>query len=105
FCHTYRTPRHPPSFPTRRSSDLMKRWFLSCVIATVAATAQTIPDNVVLDKDVVYIQGGRIMMDVARPKAPGAYPAVIAIHGGGRSEEHTSELQSLTNLVSRLLLS
>src|SRR5438046_6250938 len=26
------------------------------------------------------------------------------IHGGPRSEEHTSELQSLTNLVCRLLL-
>src|SRR5258706_7201449 len=26
------------------------------------------------------------------------------IHGGKRSEEHTSELQSLTNLVCRLLL-
>src|SRR5438093_7929177 len=27
-----------------------------------------------------------------------------AAHRGGRSEEHTSELQSLTNLVCRLLL-
>src|SRR5258706_10793081 len=29
---------------------------------------------------------------------------VIGVGGGGRSEEHTSELQSLTNLVCRLLL-
>src|SRR5438093_4155191 len=33
--------------------------------------------------------------------------AILELHGafgGGRSEEHTSELQSLTNLVCRLLL-
>src|ERR1019366_10809133 len=30
--------------------------------------------------------------------------ACVACHRGGRSEEHTSELQSLTNLVCRLLL-
>src|SRR5258706_3190129 len=34
-------------------------------------------------------------------KATGASPAMMA---GIRSEEHTSELQSLTNLVCRLLL-
>src|SRR5215213_10806584 len=36
-----------------------------------------------------------------RPPPPGGRPAPRA---GGRSEEHTSELQSLTNLVCRLLL-
>src|SRR5438093_8558049 len=34
------------------------------------------------------------------PAAPGIFPPL----GGIRSEEHTSELQSLTNLVCRLLL-
>src|SRR5438046_6801467 len=39
------------------------------------------------------------------PKAKGSYqkPDVLPIFFG-RSEEHTSELQSLTNLVCRLLL-
>src|SRR5258706_11065332 len=31
-------------------------------------------------------------------------PAIITARSPGRSEEHTSELQSLTNLVCRLLL-
>src|SRR5262249_58581884 len=44
-----------------------------------------------------------------RPKTvTGKIPAVLCPHGhwtyGRRSEEHTSELQSLTNLVCRLLL-
>src|SRR5829696_804653 len=33
-----------------------------------------------------------------------AFPAGLRMVGGNRSEEHTSELQSLTNLVCRLLL-
>src|SRR5437016_8733997 len=35
---------------------------------------------------------------------PMARIRVVATRVGGRSEEHTSELQSLTNLVCRLLL-
>src|SRR2546427_972429 len=39
----------------------------------------------------------------ARPRAPsGTRPG--GARGGGRSEEHTSELQSQSNLVCRLLL-
>src|SRR5438046_7951546 len=32
------------------------------------------------------------------------YPVAVNLFGSERSEEHTSELQSLTNLVCRLLL-
>src|SRR2546430_9362690 len=45
-----------------------------------------------------------------RPRAPPAVPRAVRVdrgaHGGGavRSEEHTSELQSQSNLVCRLLL-
>src|SRR5437016_7281534 len=35
---------------------------------------------------------------------PGLGAVIDSITGGNRSEEHTSELQSLTNLVCRLLL-
>src|SRR5262249_56760480 len=35
---------------------------------------------------------------------PAAAAAMMRVHVEGRSEEHTSELQSLTNLVCRLLL-
>src|SRR5262249_57025614 len=48
--------------------------------------------------------------DVYRPGADGRYPVILSHgvyakgRGSPRSEEHTSELQSLTNLVCRLLL-
>src|SRR5262249_60591436 len=38
------------------------------------------------------------------PHHPGGTQAAMSYLGGARSEEHTSELQSLTNLVCRLLL-
>src|SRR5438093_8472048 len=47
---------------------------------------------------------------IVAPEAPGEIPLVAELYGtvnwksGVRSEEHTSELQSLTNLVCRLLL-
>src|SRR4051794_30083851 len=47
------------------------------------AAAQTVPEGVTLEKDVVYSPGSRLLMDVARPKGPGPHPVVVAIHGGG----------------------
>src|SRR3989441_2897650 len=38
------------------------------------------------------------------PRDPGVGAGVPRLHGGPRSEEHTSELQSLAYLVCRLLL-
>src|SRR5262249_62247533 len=77
--------RDPPSFPTRRSSDLRQE-----------------------RRDQAYAQraGGdtgpqhrRPLVAPDRPAGPeGRDPVRL------RSEEHTSELQSLTNLVCRLLL-
>src|SRR5205814_7230085 len=42
--------------------------------------------------------GAQIPAYMARPNQPGNYPGIV------RSEEHTSELQSLRHLVCRLLL-
>src|SRR5215213_10555347 len=39
----------------------------------------------------------------ARARRPGHHPGLVGVRTS-RSEEHTSELQSLTNLVCRLLL-
>src|SRR5206468_10901971 len=102
--HYIRDPRDLPSFPTRRSSDLSA--------ISIAATAS---------------RGGRPMWIVCRPANAGGTwfqnfgndcqsgavggtnsigtangSAIGRIHA--RSEEHTSELQSRSDLVCRLLL-
>src|SRR5262249_62346652 len=81
-------PRDLHSFPTRRSSDLSG--------AGWKGRARPAPNT------------------APRPAMPARCPrcgrpdrgqrAGIAGRGAVRSEEHTSELQSLTNLVCRLLL-
>src|SRR5690606_39882863 len=99
----YRSALH--SFPTRRSSDLRAwredascaRWYAS-PIPTPCATGR-----------VRFSQSwlGRLGMNTILPPAlreascsrPATLPAMV-----GRSEEHTSELQSRENLVCRLLL-
>src|SRR2546430_3312962 len=56
--------------------------------------------------------GGRQVSDVVRCRGPGATALSVArqrarapsLPRAGRSEEHTSELQSQSNLVCRLLL-
>src|SRR5437588_5675066 len=58
--------------------------FVLLIPALAALTvAQTVPENVTFDKDIAYSGRGGPMMDVARPKGPGPFPAVLAIHGGG----------------------
>src|SRR5690606_41932178 len=79
-------PRQPPSFPTRRSSDLHRLEHLGRD-----------------DGDL-----SRRVRPLARISPPRHLPHAGRRSGGqlavGRSEEHTSELQSRENLVCRLLL-
>src|SRR3989475_8847007 len=44
------------------------------------------------------------LLDILLPPAPAAPTSPLPHTPGGRSEEHTSELQSQSNLVCRLLL-
>src|SRR5262249_62370958 len=89
---------HLPSFPTRRSSDLSRRGFRRDVPAPQRAEARNRHRAV----------GHRL--DGALSRRDGIEPARAGCHDADselllvRSEEHTSELQSLTNLVFRLLL-
>src|SRR5262245_29306526 len=56
---------------------------LTLLLTALAAAAQTVPDSVTFEQDVVYNGRGRLMMGIARPKTAGPHPAVLAIHGGG----------------------
>src|SRR5437016_8505964 len=88
FVECYGHHRDLPSFPTRRSSDLAG--------GSAAADAWTAAKRAA---------GGR--RRTARPcqVRPAGHVATDTFPRNAlRSEEHTSELQSLTNLVCRLLL-
>src|SRR5438046_7348404 len=81
-----RPSRYPHSSPTRRSSDLL--------LLAIAAMQPQCGTRSVLAK--------RFGMDVVI--AIDASNSMLAMTTSIRSEEHTSELQSLTTLVCRLLL-
>src|SRR5205823_12953812 len=96
-------PRHLHSFPTRRSSDLKN--------------IQANPVGAVTDGVKVQLEPGLIPLDGHGPQFVGIVGEdscrrrIIAVGlkqrgraRAKRSEEHTSELQSLAYLVCRLLL-
>src|SRR5690606_42032797 len=96
---------HPPdlhSFPTRRSSDLPKSHYAFTDQILVASTgAPTYTGDA--DRSPVLIPVPQAMMETGAEAAVGILGA-LAARDQGRSEEHTSELQSRENLVCRLLL-
>src|SRR5205814_9973995 len=84
-------PRHLHSFPTRRSSDLERGWLNPPHKSHLCAACGTIwrPADVETE-------------GVAAIQSKGQHDTWIP--PTRRSEEHTSELQSLRHLVCRLLL-
>src|SRR5262249_60724740 len=81
FCFSrYAHPRDLLSFPTRRSSDLWTGGIL-----WTRLPAEKAPEKLA-------------------PALSGRRQFFRRLFRGKRSEEHTSELQSLTNIVCRLLL-
>src|SRR5262249_60800197 len=88
FCYSYGDHRDLHSFPTRRSSDLNGDGPL------VLETVGRLPPVML-----------REFLHPPREDERGKQGILVAVvNGQRRSEEHTSELQSLTNLVCRLLL-
>src|SRR5690606_41280140 len=84
------------SFPTRRSSDLSIP--VTDHIFIVAGLIPNRKSTPVVDEWFgLYFRAGKFSEELTMDE-------VIARTGFGRSEEHTSELQSRENLVCRLLL-
>src|SRR5262249_59931732 len=101
---TAHTP-HLHSFPTRRSSDLYHltddaggRFAIdpSTGIVTVADGSLLNYESATSHNITVRASDGTLISS--------SRTFTIAVTNAARSEEHTSELQSLTNLVCRLLL-
>src|SRR5262249_62413023 len=99
FFERYPAHRDLHSFPTRRSSDLVDR---PCdrqprtggPESAYGRSDESRKGTRVLDTD--SLRGLSLCSTLSNF---GGWPRAV-----GRSEEHTSELQSLTNLVCRLLL-
>src|SRR5688572_31805458 len=87
-------PRHLHSFPTRRSSDLWIRQAITRAIADHSRTIR-IPVHMLETLNKLRRTTTALVQDLGREPTPEEI---------GRSEEHTSELQSQSNLVCRLLL-
>src|SRR5262249_60893948 len=95
-------PRHLPPFPTRRSSDLVRAPIDSRRLQRECLAADL--DQPLVDDDSGAGRvGALVTLGVDRDLCELQLEPVDVLQRP-RSEEHTSELQSLTNLVCRLLL-
>src|SRR5437016_3680335 len=101
----YADHRELHSFPTRRSSDLMmsdtegKEVILSILGSGEFFGEMGLIDDSPRSASVVAIEACELLCVNKRD-----FNRCLAENFDMRSEEHTSELQSLTNLVCRLLL-
>src|SRR5262249_61811843 len=103
--YVYSPARHLHSFPTRRSSDLYlvgtsvdPSGWKNVINPANASTEASAGGRILFDRPEDFDEAnGRIYFTATEPGAD------AALRTGARSEEHTSELQSLTNLVCRLL--
>src|SRR5205085_11944608 len=95
---------HPAlhSFPTRRSSDLTLRFTSAMQSYTSACSSNTSPSTRFTNSFIRYGARRRLPLIVSFVLEGSAFTFLVAWRR--RSEEHTSELQSQSNLVCRLLL-
>src|SRR5205823_8500997 len=98
FSTEHSTPHYPHPFPTRRSSDLFTSHGETPVrrLPSGRHTIGTFPRQTRHNFRARLKNGGK------GAAGPGGDKSRAG--GGARSEEHTSELQSLAYLVCRLLL-
>src|SRR5205814_8999531 len=99
--HSAAPIRLPHSFPTRRSSDLS----IETVCTSDGLTgALATPLEGMTRFTLFSINGVVIMKIISNTKARSSSGVILISESVVRSEEHTSELQSLRHLVCRLLL-
>src|SRR5205814_9603263 len=94
--------RYLPSFPTRRSSDLLFVLAAALLVAACATQYPPAPREAPLS-DYDYVIGPTDTINIIVWRNP-ELSLSVPVRPDGRSEEHTSELQSLRHLVCRLLL-
>src|SRR5205085_5794009 len=96
FFYSYLYHRSLPSFPTRRSSDLVQ-----CVVSPGGSPCVRATTRAATSGPSGGMRAGRVLSRRS-PTTPSC--AKRSCQRQTRSEEHTSELQSQSNLVCRLLL-
>src|SRR5690606_40132622 len=102
-CCVSRRPPAPPPLPTRRSSDLWNA--LASASATFDMFTLAVSGEVADTTDGTdYGFGGSVSAAVTDSVGVNLGGRWYHDATSGRSEEHTSELQSRENLVCRLLL-
>src|SRR5205823_14414938 len=99
YVHSTVPPRHLHSFPTRRSSDLILAVERHRYLAADQADVVGFPFTGRLAG--VFTRCNAAIKGAGTVSVRGAAVVIQDLH---RSEEHTSELQSLAYLVCRLLL-
>src|SRR5690606_41754005 len=100
FSYGYGDHRDLHSFPTRRSSDLLSKYFHHVEVLSDKKenNYSNLLEHLNIDVGEFLMVGNSLKSDILPILNIGAR----AVHV--RSEEHTSELQSRENLVCRLLL-
>src|SRR5207244_7549600 len=101
-CSVSLLPAPPHSFPTRRSSDLGMRQRIMIALALVLRPKLLVADEPTTSLDVIV--EGQILALLSDLSENFGTALLLITHNLGRSEEHTSELQSPDHLVCRLLL-
>src|SRR5688572_13847156 len=102
---SYAVPRHRPSFPTRRSSDLRRVRVIEVTTHDCLTPHREFAGLPYRHIVVVRVDDPNVETRPRHTDRRGDVLEVVvgfaAGDGAGRSEEHTSELQSQSNLVCR----
>src|SRR5205823_13778313 len=104
FFSTIRRPPRSTLFPTRRSSDLRAVGAVIELLGAVQAAVDEVRSEIHQERPVDGVGADQRDVVPAQQLDEGRVAKALVPHFHGRSEEHTSELQSLAYLVCRLLL-